>query len=266
MTDVTATAPAAIDAALTAWKQGDCVVGEQWFAFRRADGEAGLLEAPVEGFVVVTQTCDVVRSVERRPMLEVSPLVRVDGEARLEEIRRGRLLRYGFVPGVAAMGLVADLDRTMTVHKEVVSGWSRVDGCQSDAESRQFAEVLARKRQRFAFPDDFSALVRPLQERFKSKHDKQSPEGEAMRALREIRVQARPSWSANPIDLDFFLVCDQAAKAAVGGQREGWQRLVSARGPFRAVDFMTVSLDELTAAQYVASDPLDLEYLSWSGT
>jgi hypothetical protein len=123
---------------------------------------------------------------------------------------------------------------------------------------------LARKRQRFAFPDGFSAVVRPLQERFRSKHDKQSPEGEAMRALREIRVQARPSWSADPIDLDFFLVCDETTKVAVGTQREGWQRLVRPLAPFRSVDFVAVSLDELTAAQYVATDPLDLEYLSWS--
>lgn len=265
MTDVGATSTAAIDAALTAWKQGDCVVGEQWFAFRRTDGEAGLLEESVEGFVVVTQSCDVVRSAERRPAVEVSPLVKVQDATRLDEVRRGRLLQYGFVPGVATKGLVADLDRTMTVHKEVVSRWERVDGCQTDAEVRQFAEVLSRKRKRFAFPDAFSELVKPLQDRFRSKHDKQSPEGEAMRALREIRVQARPSWVANPIDVDFFLVCDEATKAVVGAQREGWQRLVTERTPFRTVDFMTVSLDELTAAQYVATDPLDLEYLSWSG-
>lgn len=266
MTDSAVTSSATIDAALGAWNQGDCVVGEQWFAFRRSGGEAGLQEQAVEGFVVVTQSCDIVRSVDRRPLVEVSPLVKLAEAARLEEVRKGRLLQYAYVPGVAAKWLVADLDRTMTVHKEVVAQWARVQGCQNDAEVRHFAEALARKRQRFAFPDAFSALVKPLQDRFRSKHDKQSSEGEAMRALREIRVQARPGWNADPIDLDFFLVCDETSKPTVAAQRDDWKKLVVPRTPFRDVDFITVSLNELTAAEYVATDPLDLEYLSWSGS
>ncbi|MBI3183994.1 MAG: hypothetical protein HYZ28_17805 [Myxococcales bacterium] len=264
MTDVASTSAAEIDAALKVWKQGDCVLGEQWFAFRRSEGEGGLHEEQVEGFVVVTQSCDIVRPMVRRPVVEVSPLVKVDG-AKIDQIRRGRMLQYGFVPGIAARHLVADLDRTMTVHKEVVSRWTRVEGCLTDPEVRQFADVLARKRQRFAFPDEFSALVKPLQDRFRSKHDKQTAEGEAMRALREIRVQARPSWNTNPIDLDFFLICDETAMDVIATQQRAWQQLLALRPPYRAADFMTVSLDELTAAQYVATDPLDLEYLSSSG-
>lgn len=255
----------AVDNALAAWRQGDCVVGEQWFAYRQAEGEDGLREVPVEGLVVVSQTCDVVRTVRDRSFVEVAPLVKVP-EAHLHGIRRGRMLRYAHVPGVADQSLVADLERTMTVHKELVARWARVEGCMTDQDARLFAEMLARKRLRFAFPDDFTEFVRPLQERFREKHDKNSPEGEAMRALQEIRVQARPSWAASPISLDFFMVCDEATKEAIGAQLPAWSQLLKPRTPYQTVDFMKVTLDELTAAQYLATDPLDLEYLSWSGS
>jgi hypothetical protein len=63
-----------IDEALQEWRQGDCVLGEQWFAFRiapdapltddavaaAAEG-ADNAESEVFGFAVVTQTCDIVR-------------------------------------------------------------------------------------------------------------------------------------------------------------------------------------------------------------
>lgn len=66
---------ASVDSALAPWRQGDCAVGEQWFVHRleksfpvteagRVAGEldAELAEEQVLGLVVVTQTCDVVRS------------------------------------------------------------------------------------------------------------------------------------------------------------------------------------------------------------
>ncbi len=64
-----------VNAALTKWRQGDCVVGDQWFVHRLAPDipltqeaaeaakEGGdLAEAEVRGFVVISQTCDLVRS------------------------------------------------------------------------------------------------------------------------------------------------------------------------------------------------------------
>jgi hypothetical protein len=58
-----------VDAALLTWRQGDCVVGEQWFVFRTdlerpltPDGAAAsaegvdTAESEVFGFMVLTQT------------------------------------------------------------------------------------------------------------------------------------------------------------------------------------------------------------------
>lgn len=60
-----------VDERLADWRQGDCVVGDQWFLHRfdpalpltaeateAAAGEAALCETPVRGLVVLTQTCD----------------------------------------------------------------------------------------------------------------------------------------------------------------------------------------------------------------
>ena len=71
-----------VDRALALWRQGDCAVGEHWFVQRivaNADG-VDVQELPVDGFVVLTQTCDVIRASKHRPVLEVSPLVFVDAQ------------------------------------------------------------------------------------------------------------------------------------------------------------------------------------------
>lgn len=202
---------ARIDSALAEWRQGDLALEEQWFV-HAADGslpltagsdqaEDGLqaLTTEVAGLVMVTQTCDVVRGCLERPFVEVSPLVKApDTDFRV--IARGRRPSYAVVPAVAARLLVADLDRVMTVEKSVVASWKRTPGCATDQARRDFAKALARKRARVAFPDDFTELVAKLMDRLQDKHDKDSEEGRALRALREVRVHAAPSWDAPKVE------------------------------------------------------------------
>lgn len=188
---------AKISEALQQWRQGDCVLGEQWFVFRvspdapltddaAAAAEDGVenAEGAVFGFAVVTQTCDIVRDCGERPFVEVCPLVEVD-EDKLHEIERGRRPNYAYLPGLASRHLVADLDRVMTVEKPVVAQWERVAGCLDDNDSRRLSLALSRKRARFAFPNDFVTFAAPLKSRMSDKHDKGSDEGRALRALRE---------------------------------------------------------------------------------
>ena len=91
-----------IDAALKEWCQGDYVLGKLWFIQRCDPGRPltegskaaategiDLAEVPVPGFVVITQTCDIVRSCKERPFIEVSPLFEVD-RPRLSEIQKAR--------------------------------------------------------------------------------------------------------------------------------------------------------------------------------
>lgn len=267
-----------IDSAIKEWRQGDCVVGEHWFAYRFATSapltdesvqvaaeNAELVEVDVRGLAVLTQTCDIVRSCRERPFIEVAPLVEVEA-SDLEMIESGRRPQYGFVPSLREQGLVADLDRVMTVEKAVVASWDRTPGCLTDDHTRMFAKSLSRKRARFAFPDEFTDLARDLVERLKGKHKKQSDEGEALRALREIRVRAAPSWSEDRVELTFWFIRNDDDQEPENGDWsrlcEAWLALVPVRGRFQVVQGMVTTLDDLTARDYVESDPLDLDHLS----
>jgi hypothetical protein len=269
---------AKVDEPLKQWRQGDCVLGEHWFVFRvspdapltedaAAAAEDGVdnAEGTVFGFAVVTQTCDIVRDCGERPFVEVCPLVEVD-EDKLHEIERGRRPNYAYLPGVSDRHLVADLDRVMTVEKPVVVRWERVAGCLDDNDSRCLSLALSRKRARIAFPDDFVAFAAPLMSRMSEKHDKGSDEGRALRALREIRIRAAPSWGADTIQLMFWFIRNEDQPTF---EKQGWDVLlrawlarVPATGRFANVDGVVLTLDDLTARDYVESDPLDLDHLS----
>lgn len=267
-----------VDAALKEWSQGDCVLGEQWFVHRfntqypltdisrdALSDDSDLVESEVLGFAVVTQTCDIVRSCTSRPFIEVVPLVEVD-ERNLHEIQRGRRPQYAFIPAFAEKSLVADLDRVMTLEKAVAMQWKRISGCSTDGERRALGLALARKRIRFAFPDDFTQFSRKLQSRLQEKHDKSSDEGDALRALREIRVRASPSWEALEIELMFWFIRNENEPNFKGmGWHEllgKWLDLVPESGRFHVVEGQITTMEDLSAKNYTESDPLDLDHLS----
>lgn len=268
---------ARIHAALADWRQGDLALEEDWFV-HAADGsqpltaesdqaEDGLqaLTTEVGGLVVVTQTCDVVRGCVERPFVEVAPLVEVS-EADLRTIARGRVPRYAVVPAVQTSLLVADLDRVMTVEKAVVASWERTSGCPTDQARRDFAQALVRKRARVAFPDDFTGVVGKLLDRLQDKHDKNSDEGRALRALRQVRVRAAPSWEAAEVEITFWFVPEEDDLEFEGKpwheHLERWEKLVVATGRFSKVYVSVRTLSDLTAREYVESDLLDLDHLS----
>lgn len=270
-----------IDEALRVWRQGDFVLGEHWLLFRldidapiteeakAAAGEgvdAG--EAEVRGLLLLTQTCDIIRSCRNRPFVEVCPLVEVDDD-KFDEIRKGRRPNYAYIPGIEdGTRLVGDLDRLMTVEKAVVARWGRVVGCRDDDEIRRLSLALARKRARFAFPDDFVSFVKDLQSRLISKHNKDSEEGRALRALREIRVQAAPAWDAEHVQLTFWFIRHDDEPQFEGqtwdGYLKSWLTRVRDDGRFHPVEGLVVTLDDITARDYIESDQLDLDYLSSS--
>lgn len=174
-----------IDRALRVWRQGDCVLGEQWFVHRfdpeypltdasAADASAGvdLTESAVLGFVVLTQTCDLL----------------------------------------------------------------------------------------------FTSFVSTLHTRLLEKHDKQSDEGRALRALREIRVQADPSWEAPEVELTFWFIHEEGVTNFEGTSwdiwLDHWLNFLPQTGRFVDVSGLSVTLADMTAKDYVESDPLDLDYLS----
>lgn len=250
----------AIDDALQTWRQGDVTLdtgleflhladltrphspASQQTADRlRKAGEAitdeptSLLDE-VPGLAMLTQTCDIVRGCRERPFVELAPLVQVTAE-ELEAIRRLKRPAFAYVPSTAEHRLVADLDRTMTVEKALVARWTRNPGWKADEDLRAFALALSRKRSRFAFPNDFVSAAGALQERLADKHDKESDEGAHLRALREIRVRAAPSWDDEQVQLSWWFIkeADPLGVEAVAWPEwaDKWMRLFNQTGRFR---------------------------------
>ena len=278
----------AIDEALQEWRQGDvCLdagleflyfadltrpVGEFSFQYAKdlvdygevADAGATPIVEPVSGVVILTQTCDVVRKCKERPFVEVAPLAELSVQ-QIEETRRLKRPGFAYVPATASDRLVADLDRTMTVEKTLVAGWTRLAGCRTDKEERAFARALARKRARFAFPNDFVAAAQDLRKRIVEKHGKESAEGAHLRALREIRVRAAPSWNGEQVDLSWWFVkdCDPPnVKVDWTKFVDRWLGKFDTTGRFRLDPPTACRLEDMTARDYIESDGFDLDSLS----
>jgi hypothetical protein len=260
-----------VDAALAKWRQGDCVLeGGHWFVHRveptQAANEAEpatLAELEVPGFAVISQSCDVVRKYKDRPYVSVASLAQV-ADDHLAQIIGGYRPQFAAVPALVEKKLVADLDRVMTVDKRVVAEWTRTQGCANDEEIRKFSDAVKRKYGRFAFPDDFTEFVGELQDRIKEKHDKRSSEGDALRALEEIRVRAAMSWDAQEVDLMFWFIAkpENVVELRKSGVVKTWEKRILARRRFKRVHSQIVTYNELTARDYLESDRLDLDYLS----
>ena len=276
----------AIDQALRAWRQGDvsldagleflhladlsCPHGAASIEVAKTLATAGeALEAgatpvldEVRGLVMLSQTCDVVRGCRARPFIEVAPLIEVP-EQRVEEIRRLKRPAFAYVPITAGDRLVADLDRTMTVEKALVAGWARTPGWETDLEQRDFANALARKRSRFAFPDDFVSAAADLQRHLAARHNRQTAEGAHLRALREIRVRAAPSWDDGEVLLSWWFIKEgNPAEADWVAFLKGWLDLFDSTSRFRLDSFIACRLEDMTARDFVESDRLDLDRLS----
>lgn len=279
----------AIDGALLHWRQGDAVLEEVPFFLHLADIRRPLTpasralaaeETPAEGadglagvatgllgIVVASQTCDIVRPCRTRPFIEVCALAKVS-EQELEDVRRLRRPAYAFLPGLSHLRLVADLDMTMTVEKSVLAALRRVEGCRTDAERRAFADALARKRARFAFPDDFVSAMKKVKQRLKERHGRETTEGATARALMEIRVLAVPDWDAADVALTFlFILADDGPPPTSRDEAQisDWMGRFDGSGRFKLdgdTPWRVCFLEDLDAAAYTASDRVDLDDLS----
>ena len=266
------------DTAMRSWRQGDLALEERWFVHvgdstrpltvgtaHGSDEGVRAVVTGTDGLIVVSQTCDIQRTSRDRPFVEVAPLMRVEVEA-FRSVTRGRRPRHVTLPCLEPGFLVADLDRIQTVEKAVVAPWKRTPGCTSDADRRRLEHALVRKRARVAFPDDFTAMVKKLLKRFEDKHDRATEEGRALRALREIRVHAQPSWDAPRVDVKLWFI--RGSEDATFEGRDwstllnAWNALVAPSGRFRSVHAKVVPLSLMSAEEYVSSDILDLDHLS----
>ena len=274
---------ARIDAALKSWWQGDAVLDSGAFSMHLADLRCPLTaearevaaqtaidpDSPITGvasefpgFVVVSQTCDVVKPCSKSPFVEVAALIVVSA-GFLEEVRKLRRPTFAYVPGVADRFLIADLNRVVTVEKAVVANWARVAGCRTDEERRAFADAVGRKRTRFAFPDLFNENQKRLKAHFEKLSKKKDAETAHLNCVTEIRVRAAPQWGADKVELFYWFIKEKdPAGAQWASYLDKWISLIDQKGPFTIAGKVCCPLDGMTARDYVESDRLDLDQLS----
>ena len=197
------------EAALKRWRQGD-VVDVGGFLKVDQDPETEKLRPVITNTrcVILTQTCDLVRSPNERPDVVLAPLVPISQAADLDAIKKRRYPRYAWVPG-AGDHVVVDLDAAMTLTKDVLVRASRTRGLLTTGQARHFARSVGRKYQRAALPDDVVSLLRPLEENVKKKHDREaSPEGRLFKEqLADIRLEIDPDdWSASSLELTIVFI------------------------------------------------------------
>lgn len=268
-----------IDAALRNWQQGDLVPGTALpfafyslataplsFAAQQTAAEPGdnlmLVETTEAGFVLLTQTCDVVRSCRDRPFVDLAPLMAATPEL-IEECRRLKRVSPAYHPVAAVRGMVVDLDRSMTIEKAVISECACERGLATTTEMLAFQEALKAKWARFAFPDDFVAASSKLTSRIKDKAGRKSAEGQHLDAIDEIRVAAAPDWEAAGVALTFWLVKRGDPPSVNWPHWTGqWSKLVDTTGRFASATMRVATLDDITARDYVTSHNLDFDQLS----
>ena len=146
----------------------------------------------------------------------------------------------------------------------MLDGWTRIEGCRTDDERRELGQCIMRKSGRTAFPDDFVDLAFKLRGRILDKHARATREGEVLRDLWEIRVAAAPDWAAPRIELLFYFICDGEVPEDAYELLKKWLALVPAAGRYVSIVGRIATLDDLSAKEYVTSDPLDFEHLSGS--
>ena len=262
---------------LSEWRQGDFALGVGSFLFgdlpEEGDQEgigAFFDDVDPAGFVVVSQTCDIVSDPSKFGFVAVCPLVQVDG-ARIKDIARGRAPRLGFVEH-APDGFVADLARPMTLSKQLLASWERCKGFSDPNQALEFSRSLERAFGRFAFPDAFNECIRPLLAKVTSKYGKpDSPLGKALRSLSELRVRPSNDWEAGDIRVQFFLIFEPKEKrilepAEIKEQFESVLKGLPWQGGFLPDDPLVRvgDYDDFLARDYVESFPLDVNALSFA--
>ena len=280
-----------VDERLEDWNQGDVVLGDKVpFLYladfsrpvtdgsrqaARANSEEteplGTVFPTIPGVVVLTQSCDIVRSSAQQPFVRLAMLENARNADFLDRVRQLMEPRFAYIPGVADRSLVARLEAVMTVEKGLIAGidpTDRIRGCRTGLEASAFAAALARNVDRFAFPDLFSDAIVGIRDRVLNKHGKRTIEGKTLEALREIRVACSPSWEDTAPELTFyFIFSDRSAiPESADSILDGLLKRFKPKGAFSNPCFRIVTLSEMSAEAYVTSQPLEFYRLSRSAT
>lgn len=267
---------------LADWRQGDFSLECGGLVFRGVVGtndEIGeetdvFCDEAVLGFVVISQTCDVVRDPVKtsHKFVSVCPLVEIELEG-LSNIEKGKVPRFGLIANTPE-NVVVDFSRTMSVSKELLVTWKRQCGCPSEKEQLLFSRSLERFFGRFAYPDAFNDSMISFRKAVHNRYDKNSLFGKALRSIRELRVYPHANWnSPNSVPITLIVVLDEEIEREVKDRSEIYDQIkpkidqIDWGIPFslhQEQGIRLAELKDLTAVDYLNSYPLDLNSLSFA--
>lgn len=285
-----------INQVIATWWQGDYVLMDELPTKFQFDMQAllakdeqedpseeaiGWSPTPVEGFMVVSQTCDVVRAWngrDDRKWVLVAPLVK-PGVTQWKGILKGKFPRFHVTASLVEAGLALDLERALTISKAVLAALTphRRSGCGTQDERRSLSQRLSEKAYRPALPDDFTSSERGkegaifdlevfLDEGPKTRGDLR----DFLDALDEVRIMPRSEdpqfpWDARVVQVLFYFVLNTENIAP--DDRERWEECaqdivahMKTTGRFHLLGtgYAVRTWNELSAAEYRSSDWLPI--------
>lgn len=171
-----------------------------------------LSRSKIKQIAILTQTCDIVRSPDKRPYLQASPLRRFSDINTVRRYAEGETPQYVALPG-AGMDAFVDLDEIATISKTLAVEWPHHPGVREDPEEiRRFGQGVARKFGRYPFPNYFIESVDLLRKRILHRWDKStSPEGRVLADLVQIRVRPVPIEGASATDFSLSFIMKQGS-------------------------------------------------------
>jgi hypothetical protein len=257
--------------ALSAWRQGDFTVERFHFPVISASAhdeiDIGFTDAC--GWVVITQTCDIVNFGPNKDYVSICPIV--EGSEQFQKD-----VTNGVTPAGAPLELriqknhVIDLGRTASIHKRALLEVARKDGFSTDHTRSVFAQCLERRYGRFAFPDWLSTgPLRQLRDRAREKHKTGGPLGDVYKAVDEFRVRGNPDLESHGSAIGFYALVD-AEKEKKTTRQDIRKELLELAGKFNWPDayvkedefFTIVTLDEMSAREFRESHAVDLDFIS----
>lgn len=257
---------------LADWRQGDFVCGSHGFVCLGSDGKtvgAKTIGIDALGYVLISQSCDIVRRTSGRDFVAVCPLIRID-EEKSKAAKKGRLPYMISVESAGAF-VYADLRRVMSVEKDVLATWQRNVGFSTEKDRLKFAAALERKFGQFAFPDEFDAATKSFKEKVWSRYDKNSPFNPIYKSLKQIRFGADPDWETSD-SKRIFCVAVLSDQLENGVTREDVSK--SLNNEFDAIEWpegyewndprlLLQTARDLTGEDLISTQRADFDFLSY---
>jgi hypothetical protein len=256
---------------LSEWKQGDFTLDRTLFPVITDtsvdDMEYDLTNS--HGWVVISQTCDIVNYGEGKEYVTICPLVEAK-DSLLREVHNGTTPAAARLELVPNERLVVDLGRTASIHKKAIVPLARMDGFKDVGLLGVFAEALERRYGRFAFPDWLSTgPLKQLRERAREKHKTGGTIGDVYRAIDQLRVRGNPDLESEGSIIGFHVVIDPEKLRATSrkaildelttlAKKFVWPAHVKGETHL----FTVMTLDEMSARDYTESHRADLDFIS----